>query len=221
MSRLIKKILVTGISGALGSAVAERYSREGVEVVGLDLRENPNFHSFSVDLTSADRVREVFQKSELQAVEGFVHCAGGFQFQFIDQISDQEIDFLINLNLKSSIYLLRELLPRFKKNGFGRAVLVGAKAALSSGSGMGVYAASKAGIHNLVSSCNEEVKDNDININAVLPSILDTPANRQAMPEAVFSDWVKLEELSEIIFGLTSPSSSAIRGALIPVSGRV
>jgi NAD(P)-dependent dehydrogenase (short-subunit alcohol dehydrogenase family) len=131
------------------------------------------------------------------------------------------VDFLVRANLLSTIHLLRAIVPVMKTRGFGRIVLVGAKATLSPGAGMGVYLATKAGINQLVQSVAEELKPADITINAVMPSMIDTPANRKAMPEADYGKWVAREELAGIIFGLTQPGSRAIHGALIPVSGRL
>jgi NAD(P)-dependent dehydrogenase (short-subunit alcohol dehydrogenase family) len=138
-----------------------------------------------------------------------------------DQISDADIDFLINANLKSGLVLARELLPGMKKKNFGRMVFVSARATMAPGVGVGAYAASKAGLNMLVGSIAEETKEFDINVNAVLPTIIDTPINRSDMPGSDFSKWVKPEEISEIVYSLTSPWGKPIHGALIPVAGRL
>jgi NAD(P)-dependent dehydrogenase (short-subunit alcohol dehydrogenase family) len=116
---------------------------------------------------------------------------------------------------------MRELLPPMKKRGFGRIVLVSARATLNPPAGMSAYAASKAGLNALVSSVAEELKDFDININAVMPSMIDTLANRRDMPKADFKKWVSPDALAEIIFSLTQPWGKPIHGALIPVAGRL
>jgi NAD(P)-dependent dehydrogenase (short-subunit alcohol dehydrogenase family) len=150
-----------------------------------------------------------------------VHCAGGFRYAPIDQLEDKDLQFLIDANLRSSFYLVRALLPEMKKKNFGRLVLISSKSTLQAPAGLSAYAASKVGLNALVSAVAEEVKSFDININAVMPTVIDTPANRRDMPKADFSSWVSPAQLAEIIFSLTQPWGKPIHGALIPVAGRV
>jgi NAD(P)-dependent dehydrogenase (short-subunit alcohol dehydrogenase family) len=154
-------------------------------------------------------------------IDALVHCAGGFRFAMADETSDDDLDFLLGSNLRSAFLLLREFLPGMKKRNFGRLVFVSARATFSSTAGMAAYSASKAGLNMLVSSLAEEVKRQDINVNAVLPTVLDTPANRKDMPQADFSTWVAPSALADIIYSLTQPWGQPIHGALIPVAGRI
>ena len=108
-----------------------------------------------------------------------------------------------------------------KKKNFGRMVFISARSTFQPGAGVGAYSASKSGLNMLVSSLAEEVKEFNINVNAILPTVIDTPSNRSGMPKADFSKWVKPEQLAEIIFSLTSTWGDPVHGALIPVSGRV
>jgi NAD(P)-dependent dehydrogenase (short-subunit alcohol dehydrogenase family) len=156
--------------------------------------------------------------ADLEQVRGFahglketpeilVHCAGGFRWSMIDTITAADVDFLIAANLRSTIHLLHEFIPLMKKKRVGSVILVGAQSALKPGAGMGVYAATKAGVHALVQAVAEEVRESGIRINAVLPSVIDTPANRKDMPDADFSKWIKTEKLAEIIFSLAQDQS--------------
>jgi NAD(P)-dependent dehydrogenase (short-subunit alcohol dehydrogenase family) len=155
------------------------------------------------------------------APQAFLHCAGGFRWKPISETTNEELDFLLSANLKSSVLLLRELIPGMRAAGFGRIVMIGARSALAPGAGVSVYAATKAGVHALVSSVADEVRDTDITINAVLPTVMDTPANRKDMPAADPGKWVSLEEMAEVLAFLCGPHGRPIHGALIPVAGRL
>lgn len=218
-------ILVTGAAGALGSAVARRFLSVGKKVIGVDLKKasNSNIEWMEMDLANPKSVENGIAAIETQhgPIHSLVHCAGGFRFASIDSTTDADLEFLLNANLLSSIYLARALVPRMKVRHEGRLVFVSARATLQAPAGMAAYCATKAGINKLVESLAEEVKASGINVNAVLPTIIDTPANRAAMPEAHFSDWVPIDDLAEILFWLTEPASRSIHGALLPVAGRV
>ncbi|MBY0472368.1 SDR family NAD(P)-dependent oxidoreductase [bacterium] len=225
-SRTPKSALITGAEGALGNHVVNRFLKGGCQVFGtyrpgqaLPPLQNSALHWLPLELSKAASVKEGLAPAAESDV--LIHCAGGFRFSLVDQVSDQDLEFLIDANLKSTIFALRQVLPGMKKRGFGRIVLVSARATLAAGAGMGVYAATKGGINQLVSAVAEEVKGFDININAVLPTIIDTPANRKDMPQADFSKWVAPQDLAEILFDLTQPGFQSVNGALLPVAGRV
>jgi NAD(P)-dependent dehydrogenase (short-subunit alcohol dehydrogenase family) len=115
----------------------------------------------------------------------------------------------------------RAALPHLLARGAGRIVNIGANAATRAAAGMGPYAASKAAVARFTESLAEEMKDRGITVNAVLPSIIDTPQNRADMPDADFSRWVAPEAIAEVILFLVSDAAAAVTGALIPVTGRV
>lgn len=216
------KVLVTGARGVLGNAVLKKYAESGAKVYGADLpgsfEKVQGAEFVPVNLSDSKSVQDQLKGLE---VDVLVHCAGGFRFAMSDQITDADLDFLLNANLRSGIVLARELLPSMKKKNFGRMVFVSAKATMGPGAGVGAYAASKAGLNMLVSSLADETKAFDINVNAVLPTIIDTKQNRMDMPQADFKSWVRPEQLSDIIYSLTTPWGNPIHGALIPVAGRV
>jgi 3-oxoacyl-[acyl-carrier protein] reductase len=124
------------------------------------------------------------------------------------------------LNVLTALNASRSAIPHLTASGSARIVNVGAMAALQAGAGMGAYAASKAGVHRLTEALAAEWKGK-ITVNAVLPSIIDTPANRASMPQADFGKWVRPQELAEVILFLASGAASAVTGALLPVNGRV
>lgn len=219
-----RKVLITGVDGALGHTVANRCLEEGFSVLGTCFRlpetnsqTQNNIQLIQMNLASP---HEYF-KLDQQEIDTLIHCAGGFRWAKTEDLKDQDLEFLIDSNLKSAFYLVRKLISGMKKQNFGRIVFVSARATLKPGMGMGAYAASKSGLNILTQSLAQEVTDFNINVNAVLPSTLDTSANRKDMPSADFSKWVSLADLTEIIFSLVQPWGRSIHGALIPVSGRV
>lgn len=220
----MKTVLVTGAEGALGSVVCKRYLGGGYKVCGTfhpktKAGETQGVYWTAMDVTDPKSVKEGLAR--IGEIDALVHCAGGFRYANVDQNTDQDIEFLLNVNLKSTLLLLREVVPQMKKRNYGRIVLVSSRATLQAPAGMSAYAASKAGINAIVSAVAEEVKSNNININAVLPTIIDTPANRSAMSGVDYSAWVPTTELAEIIFSLTESLGRPIHGSLIPVAGRV
>ncbi len=221
-----KNVLITGAKGVLGSAVVSRFAKSGHTVTGTILSTesigkidfSDACHWIPVDLSDSKAVKSAFAESQFDI---WIHCAGGFRFGKMDQFTDEDFDFLLNTNLKSAFYLTREILPGMKKRNFGRIIFIGARITLQTSEGMGPYAASKAGINLLTTTLAEEVRAYNITANAILPSVIDTPMNRNAMPDANFSDWVKPEQLADIIYSLVSTVGDPINGALIPVSGRL
>lgn len=224
------RVLVTGAEGFLGRHVVEKFLKaHQFEVFGTyhpSKMKDESSHSertkevkwIGVNLTDSSSIHNLF--SEFSA-DIWIHCAGGFRYAFTDKITNEDLDYLINLNFKSTIFLLRELLPKMKKNNFGRIVFIGSNATLKSPAGMGAYSATKAALNILTHSIMDEVKQFDISVNTILPSIIDTPINRKEMPASDFSKWVSTEQLADIIFFLTSDWGNPIRGALIPVAGKL
>ena len=217
----MRNILVTGAAGALGSEVVKRFHAEGYHVLATDLKpvmEQARLRWMEMDVTDVKSVRAY--ASRLHEMDVFVHCAGGFRVLPADQTTGEDFDFLFNVNLRSAFLLLEQILPGMKQRNYGRIVFIGSLATLHASAGMAAYAASKAGLNVLTTALATEVKDFDINVNTVIPTVFDTPANRQSMPSVDFSSWIKTDKLAEIIFFLTQPSSQLIHGALIPVAGR-
>ena len=150
-----------------------------------------------------------------------MHTAGAFAFETLEGGALDTWDRLYAANLRSAVVAARAALPHLRHRGHGaRLVFIGAAAAARAGRGMGAYAASKAGVARLAESLADELKDAGITVNAVLPSVLDTPANRAAMPEADPRRWVTTRQLADVVLFLLSPQAQAVTGASIPVVGR-
>lgn len=219
------RVVVTGAAGILGGRTAGLLAARGWEVVGIDLAELPVERfalSFGgVDLTDEATLAGVAERLlELGGLDGLVNVAGGFAWETVADGSVATWDRLYALNVRTALVTSRALLPLLRASG-GAIVNVGAAAAAKAGTGMGAYAASKSGVARFTEALADELKDEGVRVNAVLPSILDTPANRAAMPDADFSRWVAPEALAEVIAFLLSPGAAAVTGALMPVTGRV
>jgi NAD(P)-dependent dehydrogenase (short-subunit alcohol dehydrogenase family) len=228
-----KAIVITGAYGALGAETARAAVRRGGRVALIDRATNAppglleacgpgSVQLGGVDLSDAAGATQAINAAyqELRGLDALINIAGSFRWQTIADGDSETWDLLHAINLKTAVNASRAALAHMRKSG-GRIINIGANAASKSGAGMGPYAASKAGVHRLTESLAEEVKDLGITVNAVLPSILDTPANRAAMPDANFSKWVTPQALANVILFLASDEASAVTGVLLPVTGRV
>ena len=176
-----------------------------------------------VDLTDSKAASSAI-KAGFEAYGGLdalINIAGGFVWQTLEDGDPAAWNRLYQMNVSTAVNASRAAIPYLKQSKAGRIVNVGANAAIKAAGGMGAYAASKAGVHRLTESLAEELKADGVTVNAVLPSILDTPTNRQDMPEADFSAWVAPRDLAAVMLFLVSPEAQAVTGALIPVTGRV
>ena len=153
-------------------------------------------------------------------LDALVNIAGGFTYETVAEGDIKSWQRMHALNLLTALNTSHAALPHLAKSPAARIVNIGAMGALQAGAGMGPYAASKAGVHRLTEALAAEHKGK-ITVNAVLPSTIDTAANRADMPKADFSKWVTPQELAEVILFLISDAASAVTGALIPVAGRV
>ena len=219
-------IAVTGGHGALGRAVVEAALADGLKVAVIDHAAG-GVPERVVELGGVDLTDTAAAVRAMEAVaahfgrlDALLNIAGGFVWQTVDD-AEPAWDRMYALNVKTALNASRGALPWLKRSDEGRIVNVGANAALKSAAGMGAYAASKAGVHRLTESLAEELKATSVTVNAVLPSILDTPQNRADMPDADPSKWVRPPDLARVMLFLASPESRAITGALIPVVGRV
>jgi NAD(P)-dependent dehydrogenase (short-subunit alcohol dehydrogenase family) len=223
-----KVIVITGASGALGKVVAESALARGARIAGVDHAPSQmpatanRIELGGVDLSNAAAAQTAIDSivAHFGRLDALVNIAGGFAFEAVAEGDTNTWQRMYALNLLTALNASRAAIGHLAASGAGRIVNVGAMAALQAGSGMGPYAASKASVHRLTEALAAEWKGK-ITINAVLPSIIDTPANRASMPRADFSKWVTPQELAEVILFLLSDAASAVTGALLPVSGRV
>ena len=225
-----KVLVITGSNGALGQAVAATLSRYGAGLALLDHGQTPSaappagaLHYGGIDLTQADAARSAMERVAKEAgrLDGLINVAGGFHWEKLAAGTLDAWDSMYRINLRTAVVSCQAALPYLLQGSGGRIVNVGAMAAAKASTGMGAYAASKAGVAKLTEALADELKDRGITVNAILPSILDTPKNRADMPQADFSRWVTPVEAAEVIAFLVSDEARAVTGALIPVVGRV
>ena len=223
-----KVIVVTGASGALGRVVMDVALARGARLVAIDYaaaRADPASQRLElggVDLTDAAQAQKAVDTaaSHFGRLDVLINIAGGFAFETVADGDPRTWARMYALNVTTALNAARAAIPHLLTSNGARIVNIGAFGALQAGPGMGAYAASKAGVHRLTEALAAEQKGK-ITVNAVLPSIIDTAANRESMPKADFSKWVRPQELAEVILFLASDAASAVTGALIPVTGRV
>lgn len=219
-------VAVTGAAGALGSKTVETLAAGGWTVVGIDLGEVASdgvaLALGGVDLTdeAAVGVAAARIEKELGRLDGLVNIAGGFSWETVADGSVATWDRLYAMNVRTALIASRALLPMLRAS-HGAIVNIGAAASVKAGVGMGAYAASKSGVARLTEALAEELKEEGVRVNAILPSIIDTPANRAAMPDADVAKWVSPAQLAGVVAFLLSSDAMPITGALIPVTGRV
>jgi NAD(P)-dependent dehydrogenase (short-subunit alcohol dehydrogenase family) len=223
-----KAIVVTGAQGALGRVVVANAIARGAQVAGVDHAKAQmpasaeRLEIGGVDLSDAAQAKQAIDAvaKHFGKLDALINIAGGFAFETVGDGAAATWQRMHALNVLTALNASRAALPYLAASPAGRIVNIGALGALQAGSGMGAYAASKAGVHRLTEALAAEWKGK-ITVNAVLPSIIDTAANRASMPNADFSKWVAPRELAEVILFLISNAASAVTGALIPVPGRV
>jgi NAD(P)-dependent dehydrogenase (short-subunit alcohol dehydrogenase family) len=223
-----KVVVVTGSGGVLGHAVAATLGAHGAKLALLDHSHEPAaqpgaLHYGGIDLTLEDAARSVMARvfKDAGRIDCLINVAGAFRFEKLDGGTLDSWDSMYRLNLRTAVASCQAALPYLTPGGGGRIVNVAAMAAGRATSGMGAYAASKAGVAKLTEALADELKDRGITVNAILPSILDTPKNRLDMPQSDFTRWVAPAEAAEVIAFLVSDAARAVTGALIPVVGRL
>ena len=234
----MKSIVVTGVSTGIGHGTADELCRRGFRVFGSVRTEEDaarlqhtfgdNFTPLVFDVTDVDAIGRAAATVQDQMDEdglfGLVNNAGISVPGPLSALPPDTLRRHFEINVVGVLHMVQAFLPLLRKTTAGRP---GRIVNISSVSGriaypfMGAYAASKAGVHRLTESLAEELKGDRITVNAVLPSILDTPANRADMPKADPALWVSPAELSAVILFLASEAASAVTGALVPVTGRV
>jgi NAD(P)-dependent dehydrogenase (short-subunit alcohol dehydrogenase family) len=216
---MTRTALITGATGGLGGAVVERFAAEGWSVLGVDKRpgeDREGIRFVQADLfDQAEVERAVAQADELRAV---VNLVGGFtQGGRVHETPIEEFERQFTLNLRPAYLVTAAAIPRMSG---GTIVCVGTRAALRPFPGAAGYVASKAALLAFVRALDAEYREAGIRANAVLPSVIDTPANRASMPDADHDVWVAPAEIAAVIHFLSSDASSPISGAEIPVYGR-
>ncbi len=225
-------VLITGAGGNLGREASRVFAQRGCKLVliekdassaeRLQAEFGEDALTLLADLRDQAQVDEALQRALARFGRIHVLCnlAGGFRAGFaVHETSNEDWDYLFDLNVRSILHTARAVVPHMIEAGGGKIVNVAAGAAESGGSGMGAYSAAKSAVVRLTEAMSKELRDQGINVNCVLPSIIDTPQNRSAMPEADPSRWVAPTELAQVVAFLASEHAVAIHGAAIPVRG--
>jgi len=216
-----KKMIVTGGAGVLGRAVGEVAKSKGAEVVLLDVVDDFTSDigaTYKVNLTDPGAVAECF--ADIGRFDALANIAGGFDMgPTVYETEDALWDAMFGINVDTLRTVLRVVVPILIAQERGSIVNVGALGALRGVGNMGAYTAAKSTVMRLTEALSDEVKTRGINVNAVLPSLIDTPRNRADMPDADFSTWVDPKDLASVVCFLASDAARAVHGALVPVSG--
>src|SRR3954468_11876836 len=208
-----KTVLITGAKGNLGRALAEAFEKRGAKVVPVDLPTN---------LLDQAQVDAVVQKAlrQFKRIDVLCNIAGGFRMgPPVHETPDKDWNFLLDLNARTVLHTARAVVPHMLAAGGGKIVNVGAYAAQKGAALMGAYIASKSAVIRLTETMAAELREKNINVNCVLPTIIDTPENRAAMPEADPKRWVAPQDLAQVVLFLASDAARAVHGAALPVTG--
>lgn len=229
-------VLITGPTGGLGAAVVRAFADEGARLV-LTSRKQPDLEALAseleldtartaiipADATSAADIAQLVQSAQERfgAIDVVVHVTGGFRGgTSVPKTELETWELMLNLNLSSAFLLARAVLPGMLERGSGKLVFISSRGGSRPEPNLSAYGVSKSGVEMLVRILAEETRKRGINVNAVAPSVIDTPANRKAMPNADYTTWVQPESLASVIQFLASDAARDVHGAVIPVYGR-
>ena len=226
-----RTVLVTGAAGRLGQAVAAVFAQQGAQLVLLDRDaaslQNPYGGDPRCLLVTADLLDAAQCEAALAAavqrftrIDALCHLAGGFRMgEPVHETSAATWNFLFDINARTLLHIAHAVVPHMMAAGAGRIVTVGTQTAHKGTARMGAYCAAKSTVIRLTEAMSAELREHHINVNCVLPSTIDTPENRAAMPDADPSRWVTPLALAEVIAFLVSDAARAIHGAALPVTG--
>jgi len=236
MAKQNRNVLITGGTGFLGSTVTKAFLAHGdtVAVTYLFDNEVERFKQYNPELsekvafiyanvTDESDVQKTLQTflSQFGHLDILVNIVGGFVGGIpTTELEEDRWDFMMDLNLKSVFLCCKTAIPHMTERGYGKIVNISARAGLKGEAGLSAYCVSKGGVRTLTEALAAEVMDSGINVNCIMPSIMDTPMNREAMPDEDHSRWVKTDDVAKVICFLTSDNSAIINGAAIPVYGR-
>jgi len=220
-----RHVVVTGGTGALGSAVVERLRDEGAQchVTWVEPRERDRVSATEgvslhrVDCADAAQVADFY--ASLPGVDASIHLVGGFAAGPVESTTEEDLARMFQLNVITAFLCCREAVARMGEGG-GRIVNVAARPALEPTAGMLAYGTAKAAVAALTRALAAELVDRRVLVNAVAPSIMDTPANRRSMPDAEFDNWPSVQDVARVIAFLAGPDNRVTSGAVVPVFGR-
>jgi NAD(P)-dependent dehydrogenase (short-subunit alcohol dehydrogenase family) len=227
-----KVVLITGGTGALGRAVAQAFGTSNATTVVTYIIEEEREDVKSkiktiaelvkADITKEDQAKKLVSHviKTYDRIDVLVNVVGGYLGgKTVAELDETEWDKMMSMNLKSAFLISKHVIPLMVAAKHGKIVHISSRTGLKSDGYDSAYSASKSGLIRLVESISEEVKEHNINVNCILPSIIDTEANRNAMPNSDFSKWVKTEDLANLVLFLCSDEAKVINGAAIPAYG--
>jgi NAD(P)-dependent dehydrogenase (short-subunit alcohol dehydrogenase family) len=227
-----KTVLITGAAGNLGKAVAAAFADQGARLVLVDLDgkrldaaypgERDDRMKCAVDLLKAESVEKAVAaaRKRFGGIDVVAAIAGGFHMgDPVHALPAAAWDRMFDLNARTLLNTAAAVVPGMLEQGGGKIVTIGANAARQGLAQMGAYIAAKSAVIRLTESLSAELRGRGINVNCVMPSIIDTPENRAAMPDADPGNWVAPEKLANVILFLASDEASAVHGAALPVVG--
>ncbi|HKH86203.1 MAG TPA: SDR family NAD(P)-dependent oxidoreductase [Nitrososphaera sp.] len=227
-----KVVLITGGTGALGRAVAQAFGTSNATTVVTYIIEEEREDVKSkiktiaelvkADITKEDQAKKLVSHviKTYDRIDVLVNVVGGYLGgKTVAELDETEWDKMMSMNLKSAFLISKHVIPLMVAAKHGKIVHISSRTGLKSDGYDSAYSASKSGLIRLVESISEEVKEHNINVNCILPSTIDTEANRNAMPNSDFSKWVKSEDLANLVLFLCSDEAKVINGAAIPAYG--
>jgi NAD(P)-dependent dehydrogenase (short-subunit alcohol dehydrogenase family) len=226
-----RTVIVTGAAGNLGKAVANAFADLGVNLVLVDLQRESLASAFGSEdarrsLVPANLLEMAAATGVAQAaltrfgrIDVLCNIAGGFRMgETVHETSDENWNFLFDINTRTLLHAVRAVVPHMIAAGGGKIINVGAFAAQKGVAQMGAYTASKGTVIRMTEAMAAELREQNINVNCVLPTIIDTPENRAAMPKANPAKWVAPADLANVIVFLASDAARAVHGAAVPVT---
>lgn len=235
---MTRGVLVTGGTGSIGSAVTARFLADG-DAVAVTYRAPAEWErlraalpeearsgrlaGFAADVTDHDSMRAAVDaaSAQLGGLRVLAHVAGGYEGGTpVATVSEDSVRGMFGLNLFSAFWAAKHAIPHVKASGAGRLLFVSSRGAVQTQAGAAPYAAAKLGLHALVQTLAQELKRDGVTANAILPSLVDTPQNRAAMPSADYASWVRPEQIAALLSFLGSEAAGAVTGATIPIYGK-
>lgn len=226
-----KVVFIAGGTGAFGRTLVKKFLDSGAKTIASFRNEteaaklksaNPQAEIIKLDISSETEILKMVPLliGKFAKIDVLVNTVGGYLGgKNVTQLGEEEWDAMMNLNLKSAFLISKHMIPVMKSGNGGKIIHVSSRTGLKSDGYDSAYAASKAALIRFVDSISQEFREDKININCILPTIIDTEANRRAMPNADFSKWLSPEDLANVVLFLCSSDSKVINGAAIPTYG--
>jgi NAD(P)-dependent dehydrogenase (short-subunit alcohol dehydrogenase family) len=223
-----KVVLITGADGGLGKSVTQAFLDAGATVVGTSTKiqqsafNSSRFTAIAARISGLESAQGLVKQvtSRFGKLDVLAHTVGGFVGgSSVADTDDATFQKMMDVNLNSAFHMVRATLPLLRSAGSGRIIAIGSRAALEPGVGVGAYSASKAALVSLIRTVAAENKDAGVRANVILPGTMDTPTNREVMPKADFSKWVRPTSVASLMVWLTSDAGIDVNGAVIPVYG--